>query len=456
MLFYTLLMTSLMANAADLKTVSNTSQSTEANLKPGAPVTKVMSIKDVVTTALANNPSLKTQREKVNQYAYLTSLTRSALFPNLSLSGSAGSAQAALSSGNPPLFNGTMYNQYGTTLTLTQPLFAFGAMDAVDRSDYDRKVQVTAVEIAERTLTTNVVSSFYNIILNERLLNYLIESKKVLEKSLETTVYREKIGRAQLLDVLQVKTQIASIQPQIDTARNTYETAAAQLASFMGVSGKQSEIAIRGTLKTLFLKDLEKHVDYKNYYLPELEANRLQIAQIQDAKNADQGQYLPILKATGNYVFASYTASDLYSQNNNSWNAQLVLTIPIFEGLASKYDASNYASQELQLYSSRRDLENTLNLNQITSRKSMETAETSLASATEADRLAKQSLAEATRQYRLATIDFLNYLTIQNTAFTAASTLDQIRYNSITACANYFVASGQPLSILIDLLSQGE
>ncbi len=450
MFFCTLLITSLITNASEIK--KNSVEST----KPTSVNSQVLTIKSAVTAALADNPSLKTARERIKQYASLVSLTRSSLFPNIGFTVSAGSAQAALNSGNPPLFNGTTYNTYNSTISLTQPLYYFGALDAVDQSDYERKLKVTDLEVSERTITVHVINSFYNIILNERLLINLSKSKDVLKRSLETTMYREKIGRAQLLDVLQVKTQIASIQPQIESARNSYETAAAQLASYMGVSGKQTEIAIKGHLKTLLMKDLENHLDYKNYYLPELEANRLQLSQIADAKNVDAGKYLPNLKLTGNYLFNSYTASDLYSSNNNGWNAAVVLTIPIFEGLASRYDSANFASQELQLYSTRKDLENTLNLTQITSRKSLETAEISLVSAVEADKLAQESLAEATRQYKLATIDFLQYLTIQNTALTAASTLDQIRYNGISACANYFVASGQPLSVLIDVLSEGE
>jgi outer membrane protein TolC len=427
-----------------------------ASGKAAVPVgARVFTIKTAVQESIANNPSLKTAREAINQYKALTDLTRSALYPNLSYSATGGSAQAALNTPSP-LFNGTVYNTYNSTLTLTQPLYYFGALSAVDQADYQRRIQVTAVETAERTMTINVVNSFYNIILNERLLMNLKKSKEVLQKALEVTNYRERIGRAQLLDVLQAKTQIASIQPQIESARNSYEAAAAQLATYMGISGKQTDIAIRGHLKTLLLGDVEKHIDYKNYYLPELESNHLQIQQVGDAKAVDEGKYLPNLKFTGNYMFNSYTSSDIFGSDASSWNAALVLTIPLFEGLASRYDAANYASQELQLYSARRDLENTLNLNQITSRKSLETAETSMISAVEADRLAQASLVEATRQYKLATIDFLQYLTIQSAAFTAASSLDQIKYTGITSYANYFAASGQPLSILINILSEGE
>jgi outer membrane protein len=416
---------------------------------------RVYTVKMAVEQAIANNPNLKTTREVINQDKALTNLTRSALFPNLSLTASGGPAQSALNT-QSPLFNGTTYNTYNTTLTLIQPLYYYGAISAVDQADYQRRIQVTTVETAERTLAINVVASFYNIILNERLLINLKQSKNVLQKALEVTNYRERIGRAQLLDVLQAKTQIAAVQPQIESARNAYETAAAQLATYMGISGKQTDIAIRGHLKTLLLGEVEKRIDYKNYYLPEIEANHLQIQQLDDAKMVDEGKYLPTLKFQGNYMFNSYTSSDMFGNDASSWNAAVVLNIPLFEGLASRYDAASYASQELQLYSARRDLENTLNLNQITSRKSLETAETSMISAVEADRLAQASLVEATRQYKLATIDFLQYLTIQSAAFTAASSLDQIKYTSLTSYANYFAASGQPLSILINILTEGE
>jgi outer membrane protein TolC len=417
---------------------------------------KPLSLKDAVAMALADNQSLKTAREKINQYSEIVNLTRSLLYPNLNFSLSGGQAQAALNSTGASSFYGTVYDKYNSTISLQQPLFTFGAFDAIASTDYDKQLRKTDLAIAERTITVQVINSFYNIILNEHLLNNLNKSKETLQKSLETTIHRERIGRAQLLDVLQVKTQIASLQPQIESARNSYETAAAQLASYLGASGKQTEITIQGKLPNLYLKDLEKHMDFKNYYLPEMTANQIQIDQVEKNKNVNAGKYLPSVKLTGNYMYDSNTSADLFSSNSNSWNAAVVLTIPLFEGFASRFDSANYASQVLQFMSTRKDLENTLSLNQIVSRKALETVEISLVSAEETNKLAQESLTEATRQYKLATIDFLQYLTIQTAALTASSSLDQIRYNGITASANYFVASGQPLSTLIDLLTKGD
>ena len=85
--------------------------------------------------------------------------------------------------------------------------------------------------------------------------------------------------------------------------------------------------------------------------------------------------------------------------------------------------------------------------------RNLQTAETSLVSAQQAVDLAEASQKEASRNYRLATIDFLQFLSVEQAALQARTTLDQLKYQSIVAYSNYFAASGQSLSILVDILN---
>ncbi len=420
---------------------------------------EVITIKTAVTKALKENRGLKSTKEKINQYESLVDLTRSALFPHLNLTAKMGSSQSTPGTTNP-LFNGEAYSIYGSGLMLTQPLFYYGALDNISRAENDRQIQKIDLEMAERTLTVNIIAAFYKIILNETLLNNLKKNRQVLQRSLQITQHREKIGRSQRLDVLQVRTQIASLDSQIEATGNAYETAMAQLMVAMGITNgvdnSLPSMVVKGRLKSLHIKEVDGLLAQEKSYFHEMEINRLQLEQVTYGKNVVAGKYLPTLDLTSSYNLNSSTSSGWPSQNNNSWNALLTLTIPLFQGFASQYDRANYLSQENQLEWARKDLEQSLKLNKTMSRQSLKTAEASLVSAVEADRLAQESLTEATRLYQLATIDFLQYLTIQMTALTASSSLDQIRYTGIISCADYFVASGYSLNLLVDMLSEGD
>ena len=61
-------------------------------------------------------------------------------------------------------------------------------------------------------------------------------------------------------------------------------------------------------------------------------------------------------------------------------------------------------------------------------------------------------MVEARRSYNLGSIDFLQYMQVQQAEFEAISSLNQLKFGAIVAYANYFVASGQPLATLVNAL----
>ena len=415
---------------------------------------KVFNLKEAVKFALDNNPSLKQYRETLNQSDANIGILRALLFPALSYDFKAGSAQSATATGNTVLFGGSSYNTYYGDLSLSQPLYTYGALAAVRAGHIVTDLNRVNIQLQERILTQQVVQAFYSVILNKRLLTFLEETKPVVEKSVETSQSRYKIGRSQLLDVLQAKTQLALLQPQIEQARNNFEASGVQLATLLGLTNV-STVTVRGKLETFLFKDIKPLIVEKDLYLPEVEQNKLQINQVLENRDVEMGKYWPTLKLVGNYITNAYTQSDIFNSANQSWNAYLELNIPIFQGLASKYDAANYTSQQIQLEHARKQLDNTIYNNQVTSKAALDSSEVSLVSAVLADNLAQSSLAEAVRQYKLATIDFLQFLTIEQSALQAKSSVEQLRYNSVVAYTNYFVSLGQPLNKWIDFLNSG-
>ncbi len=178
--------------------------------------------------------------------------------------------------------------------------------------------------------------------------------------------------------------------------------------------------------------------------------------QVSETQSVLLGKHLPSLKLTGDYNFANFTKSDLFDSASNAWVLTLTLNVPLFSGFSSIYERKISASKEVQLELQERDLRNLVSLDQIKSRKALEAAELSLASAAEAASLAKESLTEGRRDYNYGIIDFLQYLQVQRSNFDAISSLNQLKYDNIAALTDYFVASGQPLGTLIELLSQEE
>ncbi|MEA9355762.1 TolC family protein [Bacteriovorax sp. PP10] len=412
---------------------------------------ETLDLKSVVEIAKKNNPSILLIQERLNQADAQKTLARSPLFPNLSWNLAGIYQKDAIYTGSPR-FDGDPYNFYSSDVKLVQTIYQYGALDAVTEADYDKKIQLKQLEIAERNLTQNVIDSFYRFILNQQTLENLMKNQEIMQKALTTTNQRYNSGRGQMLDILQVKTQLALIQPQVDQAKNQFEIAGQQLANFMGQK-EHSGFNIKGQLKALLLKDVQKYIDLKNYVLPEYDVNQLQLDQLGYTRSVTLGKEYPTVRLIGDYIYSNYKKPDLFSDYSNAWAIQLQLTIPLFSGLSSFSEKQILESQGSQLKISKRNLENDLSLKQVSSFKNLQSSEASLVSSTLAVKLAEESQAEATRIYRLSQIDFLQFLTVQQAALQAKTSLDLLKYQNIIAYSNYFVATGQPLSVLVNILT---
>jgi outer membrane protein len=283
-------------------------------------------------------------------------------------------------------------------------------------------------------------------------LENLEKSQEIYEKSLTTTEHRKMTGRAQLLDVLQIKTQLELLKPQIEQAKNQLQIAGNQLVYLMGQTEKE-DFKLKGRLKTIYLENIRPKLKLENIQLPEYEVNRLQLEQLDYYRDTVFSKDYPNLKLVVDYLYNSYTKEDLFSANANSWVIQLILTIPLFSGFSTHDQNHEIASQKLQLGKNKSDIENMFYMNQVTSLKNLQSAEVSLKSAEKAEELAEASRLEAGRNYRLGTIDLLQFLTVEQSYLTAITSLNQLKYQSIVAYSNYFASTGQSMDVLVDLLN---
>lgn len=415
----------------------------------------LLDLKAAVAMALENNNNVKRARAKVEQDRWDTRAKWALLYPNLSLVGSATEKKDAVGGTSSANFGGKAYNQYAADLKLVQPLFAYGSLSAIRDADYNQKLTEIDLEIAERDLTQNVIQAFYQVLLNQRLLEILEKQKEVVNESLATANSRLRTGRGQLLDVLQVKTDLALLQPQIENAHNQLESAGAALATFLAETGKY-ELRLKGSLRTVSFQELQKHMNLKDARLPELEKIRFSRLQLAEQKDVAFGKHMPNLQLLGDYGSNAYKKADFLNDYTQGWSIMLQLTVPLFSGFQSIDERRSFAEQDRQFDFQGRDTENTLALNQVQSLKALQSAGASLVSAEQAAKLSDQSMVEVRRQFRLGTIDFIQFLTVEKNALLAYSQLDTIKFNNIVAYSKYFVATGQPLKTLVDVLQENK
>ncbi len=423
-----------------------------ATMPVEGPQKLTLSVRDAVQTVLERNPDVLNGREKLEEANANSWLALSQVLPTLTGNASAVIEKDPVNSGSA-LFNGTSYNKYVAQLKLTQPLYQGGALLAgLSAAKKDKEIRRYNLEILERDITTQVIQAYYSVFTNKRVYETLLENQKVQKESLATAERYYKIGRGQKLDVLQIKSQIALLEPQLATANNQMRAAVSQLTTLLH-ENQATEVTLLGSVNTVDA-DLVRKLLPERKKLPEISQGETTISQFADKKDLTMAPYYPNLSLQSTYGQTSTSKTDLFSDYANGWTIGLFLTVPIFNGLASVNERHALASQTAQLEYTQTKLLDTLSNNQILAERNLDTLSNVLKGSQEAAKLAGESLKEALREYKIQTINYLQLLTSETNDLTAQVSAIQASGNYINALTNFCQSSGIPLDRLVDLLNK--
>lgn len=411
-----------------------------------------LSLRHAIQTSLEENGSFAQTKEKEKEADFNISVSRSVYLPNLSAQGALNKQKDA--ENNPLLIaRKNSYNQYSLNLHLNQLLYQHGSLATVSSAEKLRDIALLNTSIARRDLSNNIIQTYFQITLNSRNIRTLTEQRNVVTESLKTAERRQRAGSGRLIDVLQIKTQLALLDGQIVSAQNLLDESRTTLANFLGNSYAQNFI-IPDTLEAPSIAELDSLIAKKPAEIPEVQRDDIAISQIDDQRKTLWGQNLPYLNLVGNYAFTSFKDDTLFEQPANSWLIGLQLTIPLFSGLSTVYQNRALLSSQLQLKLERRFIQDQFALQQINSKKNLENAYNSIQTGQIALRLAKESLTEAKKNYLRGTIDYLQYLSIQQQLVVAEQSLNSSKYSYIVAIGNYYASQGQDMMDLVTLLEE--
>ena len=412
-----------------------------------------LSLKEAVQLALAKNPDVLKAHESVNQADSARSATFSKFLPTLSADAKYNYQKDAVDQ-NFANFAGETYNQYQVGFNLTQPIYNGGAMFAgLSYSKKQQEIKNLELQIAERNLSESVLENFYTLLLNERFLQILKDTEAVSISTLKKAESYVHLGRVQKVDLLQLKTQNALLKPKISAAENQIQTSAANLATQLHILNL-SALHVRGKLvspNSIWVKSM---LEQKSGSLPEVARSRTLVDQFSDQRTVTMAPYWPQLNLVGQWGRLSYAKTDLLDSNATHWTIGLELSIPIFSGLSSIYERESLLSQEKQMEFDETKTADIVSVNQIQTEKNLLLAETQLDSAKEAAQFGNESLKEAEREFKLSSINYLQYQSSQQAYLDSENGYNQAKYDYIVAIAKYFNAMGIPISKLVDELEE--
>lgn len=408
-----------------------------------------LNIGDAIQMALEQNPDVLNNKERLLETDKNISYSYAQALPTLN--GVATAARQKDAANGTPAFGGKPYNQYKAQVTLDQPLYVGGATSAAISSvKKEREIREKTLSVTERDLTLSVIEAFYTMLVNQKQYEILNKTLSVQQESLNTAQKYFKIGRGQLIDVLQMKTQVALLLPKISTAENQRKTALSQLMTLLH-QNQMVNINLVGSLDIDDTSSVMKFVENKKE-LPEITRSKTQISQFQDQKVVTLASHFPKVDLVGNFTRSAHTSSDLLNDYSSQWSVGLQLNIPLFSGLSSIFQRKVLYSQEQQMVYSQEKLFDTLSYNQVQAERNLEVARTVLESSKNASSYAEASLKQAQHDYSVHNINYMQLLTSQQNFLEAESTYAMAKYSYIDAVAKFFVATGIPLHNLVAIL----
>lgn len=251
--------------------------------------------KQVVNIAIRNNLPLKSvllQREEAEGTVLAA---RAAARPQLTLGGGVTSDLVERKDGA---------DDYGVTLSLTQPLWRSGVISAGIRyadlySDrIEEEIRETTQEVIEK-----VSKDYYGVLLAKQMVDVYSESLQVAERMLDTAQKKRKAGAVSDYEVLRAEVEVATARAAYIKEMNALRAAGIELLQDMGVD-QNSRITITGALSYYpVTNDTETVILTALASRPDLMRAQADVLMAEENVRITKGQYGPSadLFATGKY-----------------------------------------------------------------------------------------------------------------------------------------------------------
>lgn len=423
-----------------------------------------LTLDESIQTALKNNPSLRSAEEKVKTAEQKVNEAKASFMPSISGSGtytylgvipevdfdisSLLSGMGGMPPQGAPSENGTSSSgggiplgyedNYNLGISLQQPLFTWGKIsNAYKQSKYSFEAEKQGLETVKQQVIFDTTQAFYGVLLTQELVN--VTSLAVDQVKAHVKVAQDLVnaGMATNFDLLRAKVQLANIQSQLIKMQNMQRlakdgfkmTAGLNLDAEINLKGSFTYNPVELELSNLLEIAMRNRSEIKQLDLQEMMGNK--IVSIVKAGNK------PNLALAGNYGYQSYAdkIGDLFDGDEweNSWNISLALSVPIFDGFATKARVKQAKSAVKQIQIGKEQLTDGITLE-------VRSAYMNFMEAKELLKVQQETVQQAQESIRIANLQYKNGMLTTVELMDAELALIQAQTNYTNALNDYVVA----------------
>ena len=389
-----------------------------------------------IKEASKNNPDLIAAGETVYQAQALKVITASGVFPQFSANASGGETQSRIESGKTTTSESYSYGVSGS-------LLIFDGL----KSSNNIKAAVQNIVAAQESyrfssadVRLQLRTAFVNLLKGQEMVRVTQEIAKIREDELKLITLRYKAGLEHKGALLSTQASMTQAKFDLEQAVRNLNLAQRQLNKAMGRKGfVPLEVHGEFVVQELFHQKPDFKVMAENH--PSVKQAVAKRNSADFALRADRGSYYPQMSIQAG---ANKDGSQ-WPPDNRGLNAQLVVSVPIFEGGLRQGQISQGTSVLRQAEAQLRSIEDStvLNLEQTweSFRESVEAVESAKESLSADEERSK--IAEA--QYSTGFITYDNWTIIEDNIVQSKKAYLNAQANALLAEAQWIKAKGETL-----------
>ena len=294
-----------------------------------------LTLQECISIALKNQPSIRSSEQGVTIGEGRETQVRSALFPQITAS--TGYAQNRAKGG---AFGESITKSYTSTLSMNFTLYDFGRTgNAIDAARWNTRAAERELERTVQTVVLNVKQAFYALLAANNVVDVAVKRVEQTESRLRQAQAFFQAGSKPRFEVTRAEVDLNSAKLSLINAQNTVRLQRIILNNAMGVDpGQPTEIESQFPPVENAVT-LEQAQQASLVQRPEMLKADADIEAAKARLHAEEANYLPMLSANGAYNWASGTSemgefngTPLRGDIGNSWNAGVMLSLPLFQG----------------------------------------------------------------------------------------------------------------------------
>ena len=357
---------------------------------PPAPPMERLTLEEAVRRAIARNPTALIAEEEIHRAEGIVKEVRAGSFPTLTANAAATRIDDTRTVGSVV----TPLNYRNANVNLTIPVFAPQRWLAWKNSGAQVEIARLSADDARRAVAVATARTYISVMAQHRLVQITIQARDGARAHLEDAHARFEVGSGNRLDEVRAAQEVATDEAQLAQAQAGLSRAREALGVLVGADGP-IEVGEQLALPALPApEDALRDAEDKR---PDVLASKRRTESAHDVLRDSWADYMPLLSAVAQPFYNSPATPAL---PETGWQAQLVLSIPLFDG-GFRYGARRERSALFE--ESKAQLEGLLRLARSEVRAAFESvrgADDSLRSARQAARLAHQALDMSMLAYR--------------------------------------------------------